>query len=566
MPTHQRLPVTGLELARRASRETSGHKCDCLLHAFTDEVNRLEAKFSFVVDAVLPRTAHGLRNFFKNHATEYEDMACFWAAHNIIDVPMLRHGLPKYTAVSFAEFVQHHGQPNVFLSTIMLPFLAVWLEQYVVPPAGQHKARLLYFGCHAGTRFNEFQWCEPPNLNILRPMAQALTTALQSPEAHGVTVDIMHTWRQDFERQYPRNASGLLDERVQSRLRRELRDQISQDFGMQDRSRKRSTAWEAQSSVPALEVRDADVVICNALLDFHFESCPPTEGRPLLPPPTEPGMYSYHDAAGTVWMDLPRQDLNAAPMSDDQVQAASRAQQQQMMSMIMQLSRPVQPTQAALSISSSNSSTSQPTQSRAAASSPSPPPPARARAREVHEAQTAVHVCVREDGTVAATAKHDIPMGDFVYDANVMQGIHGDIGSLSSPPTILGPPSMTWALYRHASILWVDGADDAHSLVPNVEPQYGGAGGAAPPPVSTMRYQVIDTIPEGAALNIGGISLATLQVFYANVRAHACAGVGSPCVCAIGHSRARHTGHVRAHLQYCTHMCVCVLTSALLYA
>ena len=69
MPPHQRLPVTGLELARRASRETSGQMCDCLLHAFTDEVNRLEAKFSFVVDAVLPRTAHGLRNFFKNHAT-----------------------------------------------------------------------------------------------------------------------------------------------------------------------------------------------------------------------------------------------------------------------------------------------------------------------------------------------------------------------------------------------------------------------------------------------------------------------------------------------------------------
>ena len=225
-------------------------------------------------------------------------------------------------------------------------------------------------------------------------------------------------------------------------------------------------------------------------------------------------------------MDLPRQDLNAAPMSDDQVKAASRAQQQQMMSMIMQLSRPVQPNQAALSISSSNSSTSQPTQSHAAASSPSPPPPARARAREVHEAQTAVHVCVRENGTVAVTAKHDIPMGDFVYDANVMQGIHGDIGSLSSPPTILGPPSMTWALYRHASILWVDGADDAQSLVPNVWPQYGGAGGAAAPPVSTMRYQVIDNIPEGAALNIGGICLATLQVFYANVRAHACAGVG----------------------------------------
>jgi hypothetical protein len=194
--------------------------------------------------------------------------------------------------------------------------------------------------------------------------------------------------------------------------------------------------------------------------------------------------------------------------------------------MIMQLSRPVQQNQAALSISSSNSCTSQPTQSHAAASSPSPPPPARARAREVHEAQTAVHVCVREDGTVAATAKHDIPMGDFVYDANVMQGIHGDIGSLSSPPTILGPPSMTWALYRHASILWVDGADDAHSLVPNVWPQYGGAGGAAAPPVSTMRYQVIDTIPQGAALSMGGISLATVQVFYANVRAHACAGVG----------------------------------------
>ena len=224
-------------------------------------------------------------------------------------------------------------------------------------------------------------------------------------------------------------------------------------------------------------------------------------------------------------MDLPRQDLNAAPMSVDEVKAASRAQQQQMMSMIMQLSRPVQKNKASLSISSSNSCTSQPTQSHAAASPPSPPPPARARAREVHEAQTAVHVCVRENGTVAVTAKHDIPMGDFVYDANVMQGIHGDMGSPSSPPTILGLPSKSWALFRHASILWVDGADDAQSLVPNVWPQYGGAGGAAAPPVSTMRYQVIANIPQGAALSMGGVCLAQVQVFYANVRARVYAGV-----------------------------------------
>ena len=63
-------------------------------------------------------------------------------------------------------------------------------------------------------------------------------------------------------------------------------------------------------------------------------------------------MYVYHNKVGTVWMDLPRQCLNTSLMSAEHHKSVTTAQQAQMMSMIMQLWRPVQTKKEAINIAS----------------------------------------------------------------------------------------------------------------------------------------------------------------------------------------------------------------------
>ena len=530
--------MTGLHLAQRACRDTSGQSCDCLLHAFLDEIRRLEYTEGFTVKQGLPRTAAALRKFFADTVMEYNVMACFWDVHDVIDVPVMCDGVVRFHAKFFHEFVQHHGQPNVFLSTIMMPFLAIWLEQFVVPPDGVPKARLLYFGCHSDTHFNQFEWREPPNIELLQQMALSLARGLESPAIHGFTPTVLGAWRSELSQEYPRNDPGLLDERVQSRLKREVRLIVAEQFGLNlphNLVLKRSTAWEAHSIVPALDVRRGDVVVCSALKNFHFESCPPCDGRPLLPPATGPGWYKYHNKSRTVWMDVPRQNLDAAAMSLLQQQTAMAVQQSHMMAMIMQLSRPPNTLSEPLSITSSP-------QRSVAGSVDSYSPSAGSindhanafedehdldndndilhnapRASVMHSADAAVQVSVGPDGTVRATAICAMAKGDLVFDANVMRGIHGRMGCPSSPPTILGSPSMSWALYREASKLWVHGASTPGGLLPNVQAQYPGAGGIAPPPVSTMRWRVISSIRAGAVLSLGACSIIDLQVYPSTV-------------------------------------------------
>ena len=554
--------MTGLHLAQRACRDTSGHSCDCLLHAFLDEINRLEHTERFTVKPGLPRTAAALRRFFADTGMEYNVMACFWDVHDVIDVPVMCDGVVRFHAKLFEEFVQHHGQPNVFLSTIMMPFLAIWLQQFVVPPDGVPNARLLYFGCHSDTHFNEFQWREPPNIDLLQRMALSLTRGLESPDMHGFTPTVLGAWRSELSQEYPRNDPGLLDERVQSRLKREVRLIVAEEFGLNlphNLLLKRSTAWEAHSIIPALDVRRGDVVLCSALKNFHFESCPPCDGRPLLPPARVPGWYKYHNKSRTVWMDVPRQNMSAtgaAPMSLQQQHAAMKAQQAHMMAMIMQLAQPPKTQSEPFSITSSprrSVAGSVDSYSPTAASindqanayaheddlhdSYSPTAASingqanayadeddrddapdihhnAVRASVMHSADAAVQVSVGPDGIVRATAICAMAKGDFVFDANVMRGIHGRMGCPSSPPTILGSPSMSWALYREGSKLWVHGAGTTPGgLLPNVQAQYPGQGGIAPPPVSTMRWRVLSSIRAGAVLSLGACSIVHLQVY-----------------------------------------------------